>query len=142
MVLVPLKAHARLPRSQVPTLLAWAPSTQGALFLAGCVAPGGFLQLHQAGLPLVSVLGHFTAALRLQSSGPRLSGFSSRSSQMVKCRLSSCGPSAQVPCGMWNPPGPGIELTSPALVGGFLTTGSPGKSSRSFRKETFPSFYK
>ena len=25
-------------------------------------------------------------------------------------------------------PQPGIELTSPALEGGFLTTGSPGKS--------------
>ena len=29
---------------------------------------------------------------------------------------------------MWDPPGPGIELVSPALAGGFLTTGPPGKS--------------
>ena len=29
---------------------------------------------------------------------------------------------------MWNRPGPGIESTSPALAGGFLTTGPPGKS--------------
>ena len=28
---------------------------------------------------------------------------------------------------MWNLPGPGIEPVSPALAGGSLTTGSPGK---------------
>ena len=30
--------------------------------------------------------------------------------------------------GMWDLPRPGIELMSPALAGGFLTTGPPGKS--------------
>ena len=29
---------------------------------------------------------------------------------------------------MWDLPGPGIEPESPALAGGFLTTGPPGKS--------------
>ena len=29
---------------------------------------------------------------------------------------------------MWDLPGPGLEPVSPALVGGFLTTASPGKS--------------
>ena len=29
---------------------------------------------------------------------------------------------------MWNLPGPGIKPVSPALAGGFLTTGPPGKS--------------
>ena len=29
---------------------------------------------------------------------------------------------------MWSLPGPGIEPMSPALAGGFLTTGPPGKS--------------
>ena len=29
---------------------------------------------------------------------------------------------------MWDVPGPGIEPVSPALAGGFLTTGPPGKS--------------
>ena len=29
---------------------------------------------------------------------------------------------------MWDLPGSGIELMSPALAGGFLTTGQPGKS--------------
>ena len=32
------------------------------------------------------------------------------------------------PGGMWNIPGPGIEPVSPAMAGGFLTTGLPGKS--------------
>ena len=30
--------------------------------------------------------------------------------------------------GMWDLPGPGIKPMSPALVGGSLTTGPPGKS--------------
>ena len=29
---------------------------------------------------------------------------------------------------MWDLPGPGIEPVCPALAGGFLTTGPPGKS--------------
>ena len=29
---------------------------------------------------------------------------------------------------MWDLPGPGLELASPALQSGFLTTGPPGKS--------------
>ena len=28
---------------------------------------------------------------------------------------------------MWDPPGPGIELVSPALAGRFFTTVPPGK---------------
>ena len=35
---------------------------------------------------------------------------------------------------MWDFPGPGIKLVSPALQGGFLTTGPPGKS----RQSVFP----
>ena len=35
-----------------------------------------------------------------------------------------------VACGMWNLPRLGIEPMPPALAGGFLTTGSPGKSER------------
>ena len=29
---------------------------------------------------------------------------------------------------MWDLPGPGLQPVSPALAGGFLTTGPPGKS--------------
>ena len=32
-----------------------------------------------------------------------------------------------MPCGLWDLPGPGIELVLPSLQGGFLTTGPPGK---------------
>ena len=42
-------------------------------------------------------------------------------------RLSSCGPRAQLPRGMWDLPRPGIESVSPALAGGFFTTELTGK---------------
>ena len=42
--------------------------------------------------------------------------------------LSTCDTRAQLPCGMWHPPRPGIEPVSLELAGGFLTTGPPGKS--------------
>ena len=54
-------------------------------------------------------------------------GLSSCDSWALGHRLSSCGSRAQLLCGMWDHPGPGIEPVSPALVGGFLTTMPPGK---------------
>ena len=54
--------------------------------------------------------------LLLWSTGSRHAGFS------------SCGTWAQLLCGMWDLPGPGIEPVFPALAGGFLTTAPPGKS--------------
>ena len=47
--------------------------------------------------------------------------------------FSSCDTWAQFLRGMWNHPGPVMETTSPALAGGFLTTGPPGKSWTCFR---------
>ena len=41
-------------------------------------------------------------------------------------RLSSCGTWAWLLHSMWNLPGSGIELLSPALAGGFLATDTPG----------------
>ena len=41
--------------------------------------------------------------------------------------FSSCGSGAQVIHGMWDLPGPGIELMSSALAGGIPITGPPGK---------------
>ena len=38
-----------------------------------------------------------------------------------------CGACAQLPHSLWDLPGPGMEPLSPALRGGFLTTGPPGK---------------
>ena len=42
-------------------------------------------------------------------------------------RLSNCGSRAQLLCGMWDLPRPGLEPVSPALVGRFSTTVPPGK---------------
>ena len=42
-------------------------------------------------------------------------------------RISSCGLWAQLLCGTWDLPGPGVEPVSPALAGRFLTTRPPGK---------------
>ena len=47
-------------------------------------------------------------------------------------RLSSCGSRAQLLCGMWDLPRPGLEPVSPALAGGFSTTAPPGKPSLYF----------
>ena len=47
--------------------------------------------------------------------------------RLQTCRLSSCGPRAQLLCGMWDPPRPGLEPVSPALAGRFSTTAPPGK---------------
>ena len=43
-------------------------------------------------------------------------------------RLRSCGARAWLLRGMWDLSGPGLELVSPALAGGFLTTVPPGKA--------------
>ena len=51
-------------------------------------------------------------------------GFSSCSARTPVCKLSSC---AELPCGMWDIPGPGFKPMSPVLQGRFLTTGPVGK---------------
>ena len=48
---------------------------------------------------------------------------------LLHAGFSSCDARAYLPHGMWDIPGPGIEPTSPALEGGFLTTEPPGKLS-------------
>ena len=48
-------------------------------------------------------------------------------SPVAERRLSSCGSRAQLLCGMWDLPRPGLEPVSPALAGRFLTTAPPGK---------------
>ena len=42
-------------------------------------------------------------------------------------RLSNCGSRAQLLCGMWDLPRPGLEPMSPASAGRFSTTAPPGK---------------
>ena len=75
--------------------------------------------------------------LLLQSTGSSLTGFSSYGtwpSVVVARGPWSAGSvvvvhwlSCSAACGMWDLPGPGLEPVSPALAGGFLTTGPPGK---------------
>ena len=50
----------------------------------------------------------------------------------LECWISSCGTQTQLLHGRWNLPRPGIEPVSPALVGKFLSTVTPGKSQRVF----------
>ena len=51
--------------------------------------------------------------LLLRSTGSRSTGFSSCGSWALERRLSSCGARAQLLCGMWDPPGPGLEPVPP-----------------------------
>ena len=53
-------------------------------------------------------------------------------------RLSSCGLRAQLLCGMWDPPRPGLEPVSPALAGRFSTTAPPGKPQTFFHSGRSP----
>ena len=55
----------------------------------------------------------------------------------LKHRFSTCGPWADLLRGTWHLPGPGIEPTSPALAGGFLTSGPPGRSPLKFLLREF-----
>ena len=70
------------------------------------------------------LLAYFTLYNRLQRWFLLLWSAGSRT-----CGLASWGAQAQLPCRMWNLPAPGIEPMSPALAGGFFTTGPLGKSS-------------
>ena len=47
--------------------------------------------------------------------------------RLQMCRFSNCGSRAQLLCGMWDLPRPGLEPVSPALAGRFSTTAPPGK---------------
>ena len=48
-------------------------------------------------------------------------GLSSCGSRIPEHRLNSCDTWAQLLCGIWDLPGPGIEHMSPALAGRFFT---------------------
>ena len=55
-------------------------------------------------------------------------GFSRcRAQAPLELGLSSFGAGAWLLPGMWSLLGPGLKPVSPALAGGFLSTGSPGK---------------
>ena len=63
--------------------------------------------------------------------------------RLQMCRLGNCGLRAQLLCGMWDLPRPGLEPVSPALAGRFSTTAPPGKPQNIADGGTHPnSFYK
>ena len=86
------------------------------------------------------------AAHRLSGSGARL-WHSCSARALWHAGFSSLGIHSQglwrmglfISCstGMWNFPRPGVKPISPALAGGFLTTGPPGKSSGSLTYHFF-----
>ena len=47
--------------------------------------------------------------------------------RLQTCKLSNCGSQAQLFCGMWDLPRPGLEPMSSALAGRFSTSAPPGK---------------
>ena len=61
-------------------------------------------------------------ALGMQASVVVACELSSCGSWALEHRLSSCGAWAQLLCGIWDLPRPGLKPVSPALAGGFLTT--------------------
>ena len=80
------------------------------------------------GPPLVSASGDCSSLRHICFSSQWLLLWSS-----LTVGFSSHGAQAWLPLGMWNLPRPGIELVSPALAGGFLITGPPGKSPKYFK---------
>ena len=92
------------------------------VFVAACglslvAVSGGYSSLRCAGFSLQWLL-------LLRSTGSRRAGFSSVARRLSSCgsralerRLSSCGAWAQLLCGMWDLPRPGLEPVSPALAG-------------------------
>ena len=81
-------------------------------FFFGCAGSlllhTGFLQLRQAGATLVP-WGYSRAG------ASHCISFFCCGSQALKQRLSSCGAEAQLPCGSWDLPGPGVEPVSPCI---------------------------
>ena len=86
-------------------------------------------------LSLVAVPGLLAARLLLlRSAGSRGTGSRSRGSgaqevgfPALERRVSGCDSQAQVLCGGWDLPRPGIKLTSSALAGRVSPTVPPGK---------------
>ena len=102
----------------------------GLLFVGLLLAIASLVAEHR-----LQVQASLAAAHRLSSCrSPTwdLPGFSSCGSKALQRTLSICGARAQLLCDIWSLPRPGIEPVSPALAGGFLSTGPLGKSSLEF----------
>ena len=68
------------------------------------------------------------ATLRCSAWASRCCGFSCCQAQALGVQLNSFGMQALLLQSMWDLAEPGIKPMCPALAGGFLTTGPPGKS--------------
>ena len=112
-----------------------------SFFIFGCIGflllHAGFLQLQGAGTTLhcgawashcgvISCCG--ARALGARASVVAARRLSSCGSWAPERRLSSCGTRTQWLRSMWDPPGRGLEPTSPALAGRLPNTVPPGKS--------------
>ena len=89
------------------------------LFLAVlglCFCARAFSSCGEQGPVFIAVCGPLTIAASLVAEH-----------RLQMRRLSSCGSRAQLLCGMWDLPRPGLEPGSPALAGRFSTTAPPGK---------------
>ena len=90
------------------------------LFIFGCVGlrfcARAFSSCGKRGPLFIAVRGPLTIAASLVAEH-----------RLQTCRLSNCGSRAQLLCGMWDLPRPGLEPVSPALAGRFSTTAPPGK---------------
>ena len=81
-----------------------------------CFCARAFSSCGKRGPLLIAVCGPLTIAASLVAEH-----------RLQTCRLSNCGSRAQLLCGMWDLPRPGLEPVSPALAGRFSTTAPPGK---------------
>ena len=98
-------------------------------FFIGCAGSSlldaGFLQLQRVGLPFTVVRG-LPVAVPSRVVEHRLQAHGLRCLQGAGSVV--LAPGLQLLCGMWNLPGPGIELLLPALSGIFLSAILPRKS--------------
>ena len=88
----------------------------------------GFLQLQQSGAPFQLWCFPIFVASCYRAHALGHSDFSTGDAQAQQLWLPGSRGRAQLSSGILNLLGLGIEPMCPALAGGFLTTGSPGKS--------------
>ena len=97
-----------------------------------CQAPvsmGFSRQEYWSGLPWAFSHCRVGAPSHCGTWAARLCSFSCCGARALKRRLRSCaGAQAQLLCGTWDPPRPGTDPVSPALVGGLPSIVPPGKS--------------
>ena len=90
------------------------------LFIYGCVGlrfcARAFSSCGKRGPLFIVVRGPLTIAASLVAEH-----------RLQTLRLGNCGSRAQLLCGMWDLPRPGLEPMSPALAGRLSTTAPPGK---------------